>query len=239
MNIADIIVILIIGVFAFIGYKRGLLLSIYSFGSYLIAFFLGFILRKPVSSFLASTSIPDRIHENVYNKLLEMNESKAGELTVKAKDYIEGLNYPAHIENFLKRNVEDIETERLFTQIADEISTKVTSLIVSILAFLIVVIIVLIAMLVIKMLIKTARKLPVIKQVDSVGGLLIGIVEGFLLIAVVILVIYMFSSRESFKPVINIIEDSLIANFLFEKNWLATILSKLKLTTAISFSRLN
>lgn len=236
MNIADIIVILIIGIFAFIGYKRGLLLSIYSFGSYLIAIFLGFILRKPVSLFINSTPIPEKIHENVYNKLLEVNESKAGEVTVKAKDYIESLNYPSLVENFLKKNIENLETERMFTSIADEISDKVTALIVSILAFLVTVIIVLIAMLVIKALIKTARKLPVIKQFDGLGGLILGTVEGLLIVCIAVLVLYLFSSREGFKPVINMVENSLIAKFFFEKNLLANLLSKLKLASTLSFN---
>ena len=68
MNIADLVVIIVILLFGFLGYRRGLLMGIYSIGAYFIAIFLGFILRKPVVAFLNKTPLHDKVYDNVYQR---------------------------------------------------------------------------------------------------------------------------------------------------------------------------
>ena len=233
MNIADIVVILVILLFAYLGYRRGLLLGIYSIGAYFIAIFLGFVLRKPVVAFINKTPLPDKLYNNIYNRLLEYNTSKAGEGVVSSKDYIESLKLPSLIENFLKKNIAGGQSA--FESLAESISAKVTGFIITVLAFLVTFVIVLILMLILKRIFKTARELPVIKQVDSLGGILLGALEGILIVCIAVLFVYLFSSRESFAPVLESIEESKIAYFFFEKNFLAGILSRLKLFAVIIF----
>ncbi|MGI6530015.1 MAG: CvpA family protein [Clostridia bacterium] len=230
MNIADIVVIVVILLFAFLGYRRGLLMGIYSIGAYFIAIFIGFLLRKPVVAFIYKTPLPDKVYNNVYARLVEHNVSKGQEALANTEDYIESLKLPSLIENFLKKNIQT--GEGAFEALAESISDKVTAFIVSVFAFLITFILVLIIMLVLKRIIKFARELPVIKQVDSVGGVLLGVLEGILIVSVVLLFIYMFSSRESLAPLVQKIEESAIAKLFFEKNFLANIISKLKIFAA-------
>lgn len=106
MNIADIVVIVVILLFAFLGYRRGLLMGIYSIGAYFIAIFIGFLLRKPVVAFIYKTPLPDKVYNNVYARLVEHNVSKGQEALANTEDYIESLKLPSLIENFLKKNIQ-------------------------------------------------------------------------------------------------------------------------------------
>ena len=233
MNIADLVVIIVILLFGFLGYRRGLLMGIYSIGAYFIAIFLGFILRKPVVAFLNKTPLHDKVYDNVYQRLVEHHASKGQEALANTEDYIESLKLPSLIENFLKKNIHN--KEGAFEALAESICDKVTAFVISILAFLVTFILVLILMIVLKRIIKFARELPVVKQVDSVGGIMLGVCEGVLIICVALLFIYLFSSRESFAPVVQKIEDSTIARLFFEKNFLANIISKLIIFGASMF----
>ncbi len=234
MNIADLVFIVFIAIFAYIGYKRGLMLSLYSVFSLAISIAVGFILRKPVTAVIESTSIPDKINESIFKKLSDMHQGQAGEATVNVRDYIEKLKLPSFVENFLEKNIEN-QGNRAFESVASDISDKLTSFLTSVMAFVVILIAVILIMQILKVTLKVVNKLPVIKQFDKLGGVIFGVTESLIVASIIILVIYLFSAKDSFKPVISNIEESMLVRIFYEKNFLASIISKLKVIGSIYF----
>ena len=68
--VTDLIVIAIIALFTFLGYKQGLIKAAIKILSFLIAIVIAFILYKPVSSLVISnTSIDDNIKNTIIQKI--------------------------------------------------------------------------------------------------------------------------------------------------------------------------
>ena len=61
-------------------------------------------------------------------------------------------------------------------------------------------------------------KLPLIKQLNSVGGFLYGILEGFILIYILLALIAIMSPIINMNQLINIINSSIIANIMYNNN---------------------
>ena len=216
MNIIDIIIILVIGLSIFLGYKKGLLRSLYSVGGYFISIFLGFILREPITDILNKTSLPAKISEAVEKKIIAYNGGNS--------EIQEGLKLPPAFDNILTK----LKGSALSDYKADMVK-QITSVIVSIIAIIIIIIIVLIISLALKKVILAARKLPIIKQVDALGGMALGLLQGVIILSLAFLVLYMFSSSDKLQGLISLVDKSKLAIFFFKKNILLILISKMKI----------
>ena len=74
---------------------------------------------------------------------------------------------------------------------------------------------------------RTPDMLPVLKQADAVGGVLIGFVQGVLFICVLALLLSVFSSTQSMRGIVSAVEDSHIAKYIYENNFIGQIISRL------------
>lgn len=79
--------------------------------------------------------------------------------------------------------------------ISRSVGRKSAEFICSIIAFILVFFIVVAIMTILKSILKLATKLPVLKQADAVGGVLIGFAEGVVFLCVLALLLSVFSSR--------------------------------------------
>ena len=213
MNIIDLVIILTIGISIFIGYKRGFLISAFSLGSIFLSIFFGFVLRKPLISIINKTSLPSKISLGVEKKIVNFNEGVEG-----------SLKLPATFENLLSKFKGDI-----LSGAQDAVVQKITSLIVTIAAILITIIIILILLFIFKKTLLAARKLPVIKQLDKLGGIALGLVQAFVALSLGFLVIYLFSSSEKLQGIVVLVEKSKLSPIFFEKNILLVLISKMKI----------
>ena len=67
---------------------------------------------------------------------------------------------------------------------------------------------------------KGITKLPVVKQIDKLGGFALGAVEGLLTVYIVFAILMLFNSSPSFRNVYETIEASKIARFFYENNFI-------------------
>ena len=70
--VLDLIVILIIALFTFIGYKQGLIKTAIKITSFFIAIIIALVLYKPVSALIIkNTTIDDKIESTIIEKINE------------------------------------------------------------------------------------------------------------------------------------------------------------------------
>lgn len=192
----DIIILCIIALSTFIGYKKGLIKVAFGLVSFLLAIIISVLLYKPISNFIISyTTIDDNIEQAIEERLSSTNTKDEETENIIA-------NYYSNIKN-ASTNV-----------IADNISKTI----INIGCMLIVFIISKIILLFFKFSGDLIAKLPLIKQFNSAGGFIYGLLKGFILIYVFFALVAILSPLININSFINIINSSIISNIMYNNN---------------------
>lgn len=202
MNIiADIIVILILVICIFFGVKRGLTGVIVRLLSIVISLVLSLILFKPVSAIIIN-------HTDIYNNLTSTIENS---LNSKDENAEETNTEPNIILDSINKQVETVK-ENTNNVIAKSIAEVIINLIVIVVLFIIINII----MFFLKFIFGAIASLPIIKQLDKLGGFIYGLIEGILIIYIVLAILSFVNVQELQLA----IKTSYIASILYNNNLL-------------------
>ncbi len=200
MNIiVDIVVILILLGCIFFGYKRGLTGVIVRLLSIILSLVISLILFKPVSALIIN-------HTDIYNNLTTSIENS---LNSKEENDEENSSEPNVILDSINEKLEETK-ENANNVIAKSIAEVIINLIVIIVLFIIVNII----MFFLKFIFGAIAELPIIKQIDKLGGFIYGVIEG-LLIIYIILAILSFVNVEELQLAI---KTSYLTSILYNNN---------------------
>lgn len=171
--ILDLIVILVIALFTFIGYKQGLIKVAIKIASFFIAIIIALVLFKPVSTLVINnTTIDDKIENAIIEKITPEG--------MKPEDKVEAQNLPSGI---IKNTNDSIKS------IAETLTTKL----IEICTILILYIVARIVLKFIAALTTLIEKIPILKQFNKLGGTVYGLVKGVLIVYVVLAIIYLAS----------------------------------------------
>ena len=192
----DIILLLIIALTTFIGYKRGLIKIAFKFVGFILAIIISILLYKPLANFIINyTTIDDTIEVTVENRLSSSN------ITKEEKDNIIS-NYYSNIKN----------------SSISVVSEGISKTIINVGCMLLVFIISNIILLFFKFSGDLIAKLPLIKQCNSIGGFIYGLLQGFLLIYTFLAIIAILSPIIDINEFINIINSSVITHIMYNNN---------------------
>lgn len=171
--ILDLIVILVIALFTFIGYKQGLIKVAIKIASFFIAIIIALVLFKPVSTLVINnTTIDDKIENAIIEKITPEG--------MKPEDKVEAQNLPSGI---IKNTNDSIKS------IAETLTTKLIELCTILILYIV-------ARIVLKFIAALAtliEKIPILKQFNKLGGTVYGLVKGVLIVYVVLAIIYLAS----------------------------------------------
>ncbi len=171
--ILDLIVILVIALFTFIGYKQGLIKVAIKIASFFIAIIIALVLFKPVSTLVINnTTIDDKIENAIIEKITPEG--------MKPEDKVEAQNLPSGI---IKNTNDSIKN------IAETLTTKL----IEICTILILYIVARIVLKFIAALATLIEKIPILKQFNKLGGTVYGLVKGVLIVYVILAIIYLAS----------------------------------------------
>lgn len=171
--ILDLIVILVIALFTFIGYKQGLIKVAIKIASFFIAIIIALVLFKPVSTLVINnTTIDDKIENAIIEKITPEG--------MKPEDKVEAQNLPSGI---IKNTNDSIKS------IAETLTTKL----IEICTILILYIVARIVLKFIAALATLTEKIPILKQFNKLGGTVYGLVKGVLIVYVILAIIYLAS----------------------------------------------
>jgi len=192
----DLILVALIAISTFIGYKKGLIKVAFSLVSFILAIALSVVLYKPISNFIIEyTPIDDYIEQTISQRLT------SPEITVEETENI--------VSNYFN-NFKSISTNVL--------ANGISKTIINIACILIVFVVSKILLLLFKWLGDLISKLPLIKQVNSAGGFLYGLLRGFIFIYGVLALIAIISPVANINNIINIINNTIITNIMYNHN---------------------
>lgn len=192
----DLIILAIIALSTFIGYKKGLIKVAFGLISFILAIILSIVLYKPVSNFIVNYTTLDDIIETTIHERLESPDISDEETNNIVS------NYYTHIKSASS------------AVIADGISKAIINIGCIIIVFLLSKIV----LLFFKFTGDFIAKLPLIKQVNNVGGFLYGLLKGFIIIYLLLALIAIISPIIDINSVVKTINSSIIANIMYNHN---------------------
>mgnify|MGYP000372261743 FL=1 len=202
--ILDLIVILIIALFTFIGYKQGLIKSAIKIASFFIAIIIALVLYKPVSTLIINnTTIDDKIENTIIEKVTPEGmkpEDEASQATKIPQGFIVEAN------NSIK-----------------DIANTTTIKIIEVCTVLVLYIIARIALKFVAALGDLIAKIPILKQFNKLGGTIFGLIKGLLIVYVILAVVYLISPLLK-EDTSNKIEKSMLTKNMYNNNLITKII---------------
>lgn len=203
--IADLIIIIIIALCTFVGYKRGLIKVAIKLLSFIIAIIIALTLYKPTANYIIqNTEIDDNIQNAITEKILPEGATEEDEVEITT-------NIPEMILEGAENTVKSI-------------SATLTTKLIEILSLIAIFIITKIILRVITLISNLIEKIPVIKQFNKAGGTIYGIIQGFLVCFTILAVISLISPFIN-QTYIEMINNSFLASKLYDNNILLNIIS--------------
>lgn len=210
-NIMDVIVILIILISVFVGYKKGFIKTVISLLSFFVAIGMALLFYKPFAVILTeNTTIDDWIIENIENK--ENLENDNDEAFLEIIDIL-----PNTITNSI--NIEEIKDNA-----SEEIAYKISELIMNLFSLILIYVIVKVTLFVATFVLDGIMKIPVLKQINEICGMAVGAIIGFTQIYIAFAVLAFISSICDISNVVSMIKVSAFARILFEDNLIINLL---------------
>ena len=223
-NVSDLIVIIIIGLTALVGYKKGFIKTAFGFASFFVALILTIILYKPVMGIIKeNTGFEAILTEYLYEldsksentQALELESGEIIEVSNEEKSYFENL--PDTVMDFI--GIDEIKENAKNT-----IIQKIVDFVLKLLSIVIVYITIRLILFILVLVLDLIAKLPVLKQFNEIMGLIIGIVLGFIRVYAILAVVTLVGSIPATSGITVMINNSLIASFLYNNNLLLKIL---------------
>ena len=205
--VVDLILVAIIALNVFLGYKKGLIKVAFNFLAFFIAIIMTIILFKPISNLMIEkTQIDNNIEkgiiENFSGKNDENNETQ------------ESSNF---IEKYINEKIKTTATEakdQAVESIAKTISIRLTEIITAISLF----VVIRILLILLRFLSDMLAELPIIKQCNEAGGIIYGLLKSVIIIYFILTIIFIVSSINGNGFVNNAIDESYITKFLYNNN---------------------
>lgn len=211
--VVDLIIVAVMLLFIFLGYKKGLTGSLIKLLSFAIAIVLAVILYKPVgNAVIENTTIDDNIRTSL-NATFGVQENKQEEKNEE--------NVPSSIMNNINKEIENA-TDEVKTNVIDETTKTVVYVGSAIVIFLAVKVV----LLIVSLFTSQITKLPIIRQVDKVGGLAYGAIEGIVIVYAILAVISLTSVIWTNNAVVMAIGKSTLGEMLYNNNIILNLLFK-------------
>lgn len=199
--VIDIIVILIFLACIFFGYKRGLTGVIIKVLSFVLSILISLILFKPISAIIID-------HTDIYDNL-----SNSIKVTIQEDEKEEKNNSekPNVMLDSINEKIEETE-EDATTAIANNVAEIIINIIVLVILFIVIRII----LFFIRFIFSAITELPIIKQIDKLGGFIYGLLEALLIVFVILAIISFIDIPELQLA----IKTSIITSILYNNNLL-------------------
>ena len=209
--IIDLIVIGIIFLSTFLGYRKGLIGVAFKIASFIIAMIITLILFKPISNYIINNTEFAQTIENTIVQKLSTAEIENGQIKQ------ENSNLPEVIVNYINVGLQDTVNEAkdsIVKMVARNLAETIIDIIVIIGLFIITRLLLLFA----KAILEAISEIPIIKQFNKAGGILYGILRGLLLIYLTLAIISLLLPMLDKTAILNIINNSILTKILYNNN---------------------
>ena len=189
--IIDIILIGIILLSAFLGYKKGLVKLGAKLFAGIIAIIITIVMYKPVSGMIIkNTTIDEKIENAIVQNATNI------------------INENDKMQNGITEHVE----KNILPEQAESLSKNVVYVITALVLFVVVKIILSIVI----SLMDFVANLPILKQFNEIGGIIYGIIRGVLIVCVCILLMGVYTKIKPESTINNNIQNSLLTKLIYD-----------------------
>ena len=205
--IVDIIIVLIIGLCTYIGYRKGLIGVAFKITSFLIALIITGILFYPISQFvIQNTQIDETIQKSIQDNFISKTEQEGQEDTQNPSkiitDYIEE------------------EANEGINVVALSLSQTIVRIGVAIVLFVVVRII----LILFKKFAEIIGELPIVKQFNKSGGIIYGALKGLFIVYFILAILSLIAPMISGTAFFEQIKQSYIGSFMYNYNILLMLI---------------
>ena len=204
-NLVDIIVIAIIALSVFLGYRKGLIALAIKLFAVIIALVATLILYKPISALIINnTSLDETIQNAIIDKVETNNQD-----TEQNNENANSAEPETAVETIANQAKEEILPET-----AKELSINIINIgVILILYFAIK-----IALHFVTAIANIIAKIPIIKQFNKLGGIIYGLLRGLLLIYVILIIVSFAGQINPENQLHKYINESLLTKEMYENN---------------------
>jgi len=194
-----------------------------------IAIVGAFLLRPFAFQGMEALGVKDLLFNKIFAYLDETRIKEFGDATIgTCSDLAKHMGLPDLINDYLKNHITDWNTQSSFQTVETKISDAIASFIVNIIVILVLIGILLLLLALIKKGLKLFTNLPVIKQIDKLGGLVMGLIMAALWVSIIGLVLQLLvTSGVLGQGFIDTVRNSLFVKYLYDNNFILMLLAKL------------
>lgn len=225
MNWTDFSVLIIIAVFTFIGLKNGFLYSVFRLLSYILSVIFAIKFYPVLSGILQKTILFDNVKMSVIRGIMKQ-QAQTVSITKEtaAQSVVDNLKLPGFLRDSILAHIEKSNILDL-SGIINAVGSEIATLVMNLLSVIIIYFLIRFGLAFAKVIIKTIARVPVFRQLDKTGGIVLGAVEGILAVYVICAVLILFSAFPKFSSTIESIQSSQFANHFYENNFIVSWIS--------------
>ncbi len=208
----DLVVIGIIILSTYLGYKKGLIGVAFKILSFIIAIIITLILYKPVTNIIIqNTTWDEKIEQTIYEKI-SGTKIEEGEKIKK-----EETDLPGIVVNYINSGIESTVIQAQ-ESIAQMVSKNLSQSIIQILTMIILFTITRILLIFAKVILEAVSELPIVKQFNEIGGILYGILRGFIIIYAILAIASFVLPIINQNTLLGTIQHTIITKILYNHN---------------------
>lgn len=213
--IVDIVILITVILFAIVGRHRGLTVTLVSFFSLIIAVIVALMTYKPVGNYIKDeTPIGENVKQ-VIKQNIPLNDENL--------QLDENSSLPESMKNYINKKAKEANATK--DETIDSVSTELATEVIMMISFVAIFLVVRVALLIIKVIARLINKLPILKQLDHLGGAIVGVIQGIIVVYFVFAVISVVSPVFKNTKVFDQINDSFVGKMMYNNN---IILNKIK-----------
>lgn len=221
MNWLFILVLLILVGFGLQGRRVGFIKTVFSIFSIIIALLVSTAVSPVISKALQNN---EKIYGSI-SKNIEKNIKFDNELLSKSQqtEFLDNLKIPKSLVKLLKENNNEEMKNALNSGKNDfkgYVINYLTCLIINAISFIIIFIVLLILLFVISSILNIISKLPIINGLNKTAGLLVGVIQGLIIIWLLCILLTAISGTKSGQAMFEMINQSRFLSSIYDNNLL-------------------
>lgn len=218
--LVDLVIISIIISSIYWGYRRGLVAAIFKILVFIISLLIVFLLYKPVSnSIMANTQIDEKLASLIQSNL-EGTTLADGNLLEPSES-----NFSVAVVNMINDFVKEALQKNVSNAVG-YVSVELSHFMIRVGTMLLLLIISRFFLLFIRFAAELIANLPFIKLFNKSGGLIYGVIKGFLVVYLILAVFSIISPLISSWGIIDAIQDSTLGSKMYNNNIIVNIITK-------------
>ena len=187
----DIIMIAVMALSIFIGYKRVLIMTVFSLAAVVISIAVACKCGPYVSDFLADKGLNDKFAEKTASKIEKIySDNVESELKLSCADVAERMKLPGAVNRYLDKKIDSFGESAVMTETVNKLSYEIADISIKLISCAAVAIVTAAILIAIVMLVKLVRFIPQVKKFDNGGGAIFGALRGVLVIFIICLAVY-------------------------------------------------